>query len=100
MSLALTLVDAVSSLNTVMEALQAQSISITEERLTLLSSFISLTVPRVHLSKMGNGGEQKRLFSTATEAQGKKQNKMYHDKLEKRTLLNHNKKFRKKHNLC
>ena len=96
----LTLYSTTTSANTVMEALQAQSISITEERLTLSSSFISLTVARVHLSKMGNGGEQKRLFSTATEAQGKKQNKMYHDKLEKRTLLNHNKKFRKKHNLC
>ena len=63
--------------------------------------FPSITLlARVHLSKMGNGGEQERLFSTSTEAQGKKQNKMYHDKLEKRTLLNDNKKFRKKHNLC
>jgi hypothetical protein len=63
--------------------------------------FPSVTLlARVHLSKMDNGGEQERLFSTAQLAQGNKQARMLHDKLEKRTLLAHNKKFRKKHGLC
>ena len=63
--------------------------------------FPSITLlARVHLSKMGNGGEQERLFSTASLAQGQRQGKMFHDRLEKRALLNHNKKFRKKHKLC
>ena len=66
-----------------------------------IEEFPSITLlARVHLSKMDNGGEQERLFSTAQNAQGNKQARIYHDKLEKRTLLAHNKKFRKKHGLC
>ena len=66
-----------------------------------IEEFPSITLlARVHLSKMDNGGEQERLYSTAWNAQGNKQARIYHDKLEKRTLLAHNKKFRKKYGLC
>ena len=49
------------------------------------------TLVRIHFSKMDNGAEQERVFSTAANAQRKKQARMKFDMLEKRTLLAHNK---------
>ena len=49
------------------------------------------TLVRIHFSKMDNGAEQERVFSTAANAQRKKLTRMKFDMLEKRTLFAHNK---------